>query len=301
MRKHAVLLASCLVGSVLLSGCQKEATGQVAAVVNDEEVTLQEINTELGQAQLPDGVDKKLIQQGALQRILDRRLLAQAARDDGLDQTPEFLARRRQLEDALLVQLLSERLARTTAVPEGAAVDTFMRENPAVFGGRSIITVDRIQFPMPSDPNRLRSLEKDHSMAEVAATLTQMGIKFNRGQAQMDSAALGQERLNRIRALPAGEPFVVPEGNTVTVAVVTGETAQPMQAEQARPVAVQMMRNQSLSDAMRSRLDAEKAKAKIEYQTGFSPPAPTPSPSGSAPAAAAPTTSAPAAAATPSE
>jgi hypothetical protein len=35
-----------------------------------------------------------------------------------------------------------------------------------------------------------------------------------------------------------------------------------------------MMRNQSLADAMRSRLDSEKAEAKIEYQTGFAPPAP---------------------------
>lgn len=289
MRKVAVLWASCLVGSVLLSGCQKEATGQVAAVINDEEVTLQEVNNELGQVQLPQGVDEKQVQQGALQRIVERRLLAQAAREDGIDQTPEFLIRRRQLEDALLVQLLGQRLARTTAVPEGAAVDTYMRQNPAVFAGRTIMTVDRIQFPMPSDVNKLKALEDNHTMEEVAATLQGMGIQFTRGNAQMDSAALGQERLNRIRALPAGEPFVIPEGGGVTVAVVTGERPLPVAADQARPAAVQMMRNQSLADAMRSRLDAEKAKAKIEYQPGFAPPA---APSGSPSAAAAPSAAA---------
>jgi len=273
MRKHAVVWASCLIGSVLLSGCQKEATGQVAAVVNDDEVTLQEVNAELGRIQIPEGVDKQQVQQGALQRIVERRLLAQAARDDGLDKTPDFLIRRRQLEDALLVQLLGEKLGRTTAVPEGAAVDTFMRQNPAVFSGRSILNIDRIQFAMPGDTNKLRSLESAHSMDDVAAKLTQMGIQFQRGGAQMDSAVLGQERLNRIRALPDGEPFVIPENGMVTVAVITGETPQPVPADRARPVAVQMMRNQSLSEAMRSRLDAEKAKAKIEYQPGFAPPA----------------------------
>ncbi len=287
MRKLG-LLAGCLIGSVLLSGCQKEATGQVAAVVNGEEITLQEINTELGQAQLPDGVNKEQVQQAALQRIVERRLLAQAAREDGLDKTPEFLIRRRQLEDALLVQLLGQRLGRTTSVPEGSAVDNFMRENPAVFSGRSILTVDRIQFPMPSDPSKLRALESDHSMEAVAASLDRMGIKFNRGTAQMDSARLGQERLNRIRALPPGEPFVVPEGGLVTVAVVTGETPQPVQSDQGRPVAVQMMRNQSLAEAMRSRLEAEKAEAEIEYQPGFAPPAP--SASGTPAASASPAT-----------
>jgi peptidyl-prolyl cis-trans isomerase C len=273
MRKLGFVWTSCLVGSVMLAGCQKEATGQVAAIINDEEITLQEINTELGQAQIPEGVDKERVQQAALQRIVERRLLAQAAREDGLDKTPEFLVRRRQLEDALLVQLLGERLRRTTSVPEASAVDTYMSQNPAVFGGRAVLTVDRIQFAMPADASKLRALESDHSMDAVAAKLQQMGIEFSRGPAQMDSAALGQDRLNRIRALPEGEPFVIPEGRLVTVAVITGESPRPVQGDAGRPVAVQMMRNKSLTDAMRARLASEKAEAKIEYQSGFAPPA----------------------------
>jgi peptidyl-prolyl cis-trans isomerase C len=284
MRKVGFVLTGCLVGSMLLSACQKEATGQVAAIVNDEEVTLQEINNELGQAQVPEGADKERLQQAALQRIVERRLLAQAAREDGIDQTSEYLIRRRQLEDALLVQLLGQRLGRTTSVPSTAAVDAYMRENPAVFAQRSVLNIDRIQFPLPADPNRLRELEKDRTLDAVAASLQRMGIQFTRGNAQMDSAALGQERLNRIRALPAGEPFVIPEGGLVTVAVITGETARPVEADRARPAAVQMMRNRSLAEAMRARLESEKAKAEIEYQPGFAPPAPSATPSAGAPA-----------------
>ena len=290
MRKLGAVWIGCIIGSALLSGCQKEATGQVAAVVNDEEVTLQEINAELGQIQIPQGVDKTLVQQGALQRVIERRLLAQSARDDGLDKTPDFLIRRRQLEDALLVQLLGERLGRTTAVPAAGAVETFMSENPAVFSGRTILAVDQIQFAMPADAKDLQALQDDHSLDAVAATLQKMGIKFERGTAQMDSAQLGQERMNRIRALPEGEPFVIPQGRVVTVSVVTGETPQPPSDDQARPAAAQMVRNQTLSDAMRTRLDAEKAKAKIQYQPGFAPPAasPTPAPAASPTRAAAP-------------
>jgi peptidyl-prolyl cis-trans isomerase C len=271
--KSAVIKLGVLAGALLLTGCQKEATGQVAAVVNGEEITLQEINAELGQAQLPEGADKTQAQQAALQRIIDRRLLAQAGREDELDQTPEFLIRRRQLEDALLVQLLSQRAGRTASVPDAKAIDAFMSKNPAVFANRTIFTIDRIQFPLPSDPSKLKALENDHSMDAVAATLQRMGIQFTRGSAQMDSAQLGQARLNQIRAMPTGEPFVIPEGGLVTVGVITGATPQPVQSDQARPVAVQMMRNQSLSDAMRQRLESEKAEAKIKYQQGFAPPA----------------------------
>lgn len=271
--KLVVVKLGVLAGALLVAGCQKEATGQVAAVVNGEEITLQEINAELGQAQLPEGSDREQVQQAALQRIIERRLLAQAAREDGLDQSPEFLIRRRQLEDALLVQLLGERAGRTASVPQAKAIEDFMRQNPAVFAGRTIFTVDRIQFPMPSDTTKLNALKDDHSMDAVAATLQRLGIQFTRGGAQMDSAQLGQVRLNQIRAMPEGEPFVIPEGGLVTVAVITGATAQPVSSDQARPAAVQMMRNQALSEAMRQRLQSQKAKSEIEYQQGFAPPA----------------------------
>jgi EpsD family peptidyl-prolyl cis-trans isomerase len=265
---------ACLVGVVLVAGCQKEATGQVAAVVNGEEITLQEVNAELSSMQLPQGVDKTQAQKAALQRIVDRRLLAQAARDDGLDKTPEFLIRRRQLEDALLVQLLSQRVGRSVAVPDAKAIDAFAERNPALFSGRTIFTVDRIQFAAPADTAKLKALQGDHSMDAVASRLRQLGIEFSRDAGQLDSARLGQERLNQIRSLPPGEPFVLAENGVVTVAVITGSKPQPIEGDQARPAAVQLLRNQSLSAAMQQRLEAQKGKAKIEYQDSFSPPAP---------------------------
>jgi len=262
-----------LIAVVVLAGCQKEATGQVAAIVNGDEITLQEVNAEMSTMQLPQGVDKVQVQKAALQRVIDRRLLAQAARDDGLDKTPEFLVRRRQLEDALLVQLLSQRVGRSVAVPDAKAIDAYTKQNPAIFSGRTIFTIDRIQFAVPADPTKLKALQGDHSMDAVASRLQQLGIEFNRDTGQMDSAQLGQDRLDRIRSLPAGEPFVLADNGLVTVAVITGSKPLPIEGDAARPAAVQLLRNQSLTAAMQQRLAAQKAAAKIKYQDAFSPPA----------------------------
>lgn len=266
--KAGLLLAACTV----ISGCAKEATGQVAAVVNGEEVTLQEINAELGAANIPEGADKEAAQQAALQRIVERRLLAQAAEEEGLNQTPEFLLRQRQLEDALLVQLLSQRTERSTQVPDQAAIDRYIAQNDAMFGDRTIFTLDRIQFPVPSDMSRLQVLEDDHSMEEVAATLNRLNIRFSRGPAQMDSLQLGAERLERVRSLPDGEPFVLPENGMITVAVITDATSRPITGEQARPLALRAMRSERVTEALQQRLQTAKAQAEIEYQEGFAPP-----------------------------
>ncbi|MGB3739322.1 MAG: SurA N-terminal domain-containing protein [Pontixanthobacter sp.] len=270
------ILTSALVAAAAfsMSACTQEASGQVAAVVNGDEITLQEINAELAAANVPEGADKKDAQRAALQRIVDRRLIAQAAKDDGLDETPDYLIRRRQLDDALLVQLMSQRTERTAKVPDQAAIDQFIAQNGQLFGQRTIYTVDRIQFATPKDFSRLQILEDAHSMEAVASMLNRLNIEFERGGGQMDSLQLGPERNEQIRALPSGEPFVIPEGNVVTVGVITNTRTEPLTGEDARPVALQMMRARQTNDSLQQRLKTAKSQAEIEYQDGFAPPKP---------------------------
>lgn len=277
-------LSLCLLAGVsLLAACDNAPTGQVAAVVNGEEITLQEVNTELATIPAPEGVDKDQLRQGILNRIVERRLLAQAAREDGLDQTPEFLIRRRQLEDALLIQLLQQKGQRAATVPSEAAIDNYIASNPATFANRAIYTLDRIQFPLPGDLSMLKALEDDTTMDQVAATLDSMGIKYSRGAAQMDSARVGEQRMAQIRALPAGEPFVTPEGGMVTVAVITSSSPQPLAGAESRPVALEAMRAAGTEKSLKARLEAERKEAEITYQEGFDPKAAkTPKPAGSA-------------------
>lgn len=268
---HQRYLCGAVCFTLLLAGCDKEPEGQVAAVVNGEEITLQEINAEVGDANIPEGIDKEVIQKAALSRIIERRLLAQSAREEDLDKTPEYLIRSRQLEESLLVQLLGKKAERTLRVPDQQAVGKYMSENPSMFAERKVFTVDRIQFPLPDNMEQLKSLEDDHSMTAVAAKLDKLGIKFQRGTAKMDSAQLGQKRLDQIRALPDGEPFVIPENGLVTVAVITGESAVSSDGVDMGPMALQALRNQELAKALQERLKQARAKGDIKYQPQFAP------------------------------
>lgn len=265
-------LAPVACSALLLAGCKSEPAGQVAATVDGKEITLSELNAELANVQVPEGANKKLMQQQALQRVIDRKLLANAARADEIDQSPEFIVRRQQLEDALLVQLLARKIARDVKVPNAGDVDKFMAANPNMFEGRQILTVDQIRFAMPARDDYLKPLGDAHSMTEVIAVLDRLGIKYERGTAQIDSAQVTKATLDQIRNVPAGEPFVVPAGGGVTVSVVTGTAAAPFSGENARPVAVNAERNAQLGKKVEDRLRAEKGKAQITYQPGFAPP-----------------------------
>lgn len=265
--------------AVALAGCNKAATGQVVAVVNGDEITLPELNAELAaaqqQGQLPAGADKDAARAAALQRIVDRRLITQAAKADGLDRDPDYLIRQRQMNDGLLVELYAKKAQDTIRVPDATAVDKFIADNPSLFGQRTVFSVDQIRLPA-QDQAFLDALKPLHTMDEIVALMKSRGITYDRRPAKIDSAQVDPRTLAQVQGLPAGEPFVVATPGGIIISVVTGKESTQLTPDQAKPVAAQMARNQNLGNLLNTRLKDAKAKAKIEYQPGYGPAAAKP-------------------------
>ena len=266
-----ISLAATVTIALASAGCSKKPTEQVLAVVNGEEISLPELNAELGNAQVPPNVDKKVVQQQLLQRLVDRRLLAQSAKEQGLDREPSFIVDQRRMTESLLVERLAKKTSDTIAVPSAAEIDKFIAANQSLFAERQLYSVDQIAFATPSDAAKLKALEPAKTMAEVATVLDKLGIKYQRAGRIVDSANVPPEQMNRILSLPKGEPFVVPSNGQVTVNVIVGNKAEPLPDAQARPMAVRALRSQSLAKLGEQRLKDARAKAKIEYQDGFAP------------------------------
>ncbi|MBN8808853.1 MAG: EpsD family peptidyl-prolyl cis-trans isomerase [Sphingomonas sp.] len=263
--------------AVLLAGCHSKPTGQVVATVNGDEITQTELNAELGNMQAGGAnADKAALQKAALERIVERKLLAGAARQDGIDQSPEFIVKRKQLEDALLVQMLAQKIAGGIKTPATGDVDKFISDNSNMFAGRTIFAVDQLQFDTPKRDDYVKELTNAHTMEAVIAVLDKLGIKYQRQNTQVDSAMVPPQMLTQITKLPAGEPFVVPTPGKITVSVITGTKPAPLAGDVARPLAANAVRNNELGKALQQRLTAERGKAQIQYQPGFSAPAGAP-------------------------
>jgi peptidyl-prolyl cis-trans isomerase C len=257
---------------MVTTGCGGKATGQVVAVVNGEEITLEELNTELNGANVPESADKKKVMAQVLQQVIDRRLLAQAAKEQGLDRDPAYLSQQRRMNEDLLVRMFAKKASDSIPVPNAAAIDKYIAEHPTMFAARTRYKIDQLRFDMPADPSQLKQLQGDHSLTAIMASLTKLGIKFERGAGAIDSGAVPAELLKQILALPPGEPFVTPMGRQVLVGVVIGNEPLPVPEAQVRPLAVQSLRNESLGNIGQTRLKQARAVAKIEYQPGYEAP-----------------------------
>jgi len=262
---------SLALAPLLLAGCERKPEGQVVAVVNGDEITQQEVAEELKGTQLPQGADQAAVQRAAVQSLVQRRLLARAARDDGVEKDPAFLVQRKQLEDRLLVQFLAQRSARTMAKPDIGEVNAYMAANPGAFADRAIWTVNRLQFAEPKDPAVMKAIAGEHSIDAIVATLRSAGVRFSQDVGQLESAAVTTEVYNKILALPPGEPFVQTKNGVVSVGAVIGKQPAPLTGDAAVAAATDRLLAQRVNSRLESRLKTLKAAAKIEYQKGFAP------------------------------
>lgn len=266
-------LALCAASAMLATGgCTKKVGGQVVAVVNNQEITQGEVNAELGGRQIPPGADRRAVMGQLVQQIVDRKLLAGKARDQGLDKSPVYLAQVQRAQDTVLINLLASNAAKAAPVPDAAAAQRFMADNPSLFAGRKRYALDQLVFAAKPDAGLEAKLRPAKTMAEVEAVLTGAGVRFQRTSTQMDTAALPPPVAAKIASLPPGEPFVVPQNGQVIVNVIRSAEPVPMPAGQAGPAAVELLRRQTVEQAMRKQVEQARGAATITYSPDVAPP-----------------------------
>ena len=268
MRK-SLIMACVLAGAI--AGCDRKAEGQTVAVVNGEEITSAELNAELSRINIPAGIDKDKARAQILQAMVDRRLLAQQAKTDGIDKTPDFLNRERRGTEDLLIQMMAARQMNTAQLPSATQISDFQTGHPELFAKRETWTMDQLAYQTPTDPAALKRIADAGSMDAMVAALTQSGIPFNRAKSKVNTAAVPHEMWVRIDALSPGRPFIVPNGpRSVANAILSREPAVPS-ADEARSLAVQAIRQTDGRKLMETRLKSLRSTAKIDYKTGFAP------------------------------
>lgn len=259
--------------AAISSGCTKKAEGQTVAVVNGDEITTAELNAELAAAKLPVGVDGARARSQILQSIIDRDLLAQDARKSGIDKSPEFLQRQRQMTQNLLIGMLADREGGSAQLPSDSEVAQFEAAHPQAFAQHELWNLDQLRFAMPP-PGPIRDeLNKTKTLPELAKVLSDNHIAATPAKRQIDSSAVPDDMYAKITKLAPGEPFIVAMGTQAVASAITSRDPQPLIGDDAKPQAVAAMRKQQTQNLLQNRLKELRSSAKIDYKAGFAPPA----------------------------
>jgi len=266
---------------VLLSACDSggQPSGQVAATVDGTEVTRSQIGVELAASGYGAGgaenAGKDAAGRQALGAIVDRTILAAAARERGLDDTPEGAMALQRASDLALVDLLRQDLLKSVPRPSQDEARQFVKDHPDMFDRRFISVVDQLVVPSVSQPI-LEKLKPLNDLASIQAVLQAGKVPFQRTMGSVDSLTLDPQVVKAIAALGVGDVYIMPAGAGVRINAVRSREAFPVTGGEAERAAREIVFGQRVNGQTNTLFESILAKGrdKVRYADGFKPSAP---------------------------
>jgi peptidyl-prolyl cis-trans isomerase C len=268
--KYGIIAA--VVVACLASGCTRKAEGQTVAVVNGDEITVPDLNFALNLAKVPEGANKAEGRNKVLQQLVDRRLLAEQAKKEGIDKSPDYLNRERRMDEDLLISMLADRRLKTTQLPSDREIQTYIATHPEMFANRETWALDQLVFATPTDAGLKRDIQNAHSIDQLMTVLQNHKVAYTRQKNRLDTAVVPPELFSKLRAVPDGEPFAVIAGNRMIANAIAEKEAHPLTGDAAKPAAAEAIRKTQTAKALESLLKSLRDSSKVEYQSGYGPP-----------------------------
>lgn len=290
--QYAVALAA--LACVSLAACGGgQPKGQVVAKVGKEEVTVLDLQSALAGFRAPNATARKAAEQQALNAIVQRKILAQAARKQKLDKTPEFARQQQQLMETLVVRDWQERLVKSVPTPNSDEVQQFIAQHPDLYGARKIFAVDVVRFVAPNDPALAKALQPLNSLDQVRTALTERKIPFGNAATQIDAFAVDPRLVDQLLKLKADDIFILPQANNqAIVGHITGVRVEPVANDAATRHATEYLRRTRVQETVQRQFGSVVAQGMkgVTYAKGYEPPAPpkAPTKAGAPPAATQP-------------
>jgi EpsD family peptidyl-prolyl cis-trans isomerase len=257
-------IGMALAAAALLAGCSSGGKDDpVLAKVGAEQVTASQVETEMRAAGVANPSDPAL-RKAALDQIVVRKLMAQAAREEKLTQTREAMILKAAAVESHEAGLERTAILAKVAKPTPAEADAFVKAHPEMFAERTGYLIERLTVPTPPDPALIEALKPTKTLEAAEAVLKSRNIAYRRGVDQLDTLRAAPQLTAAIRGLPAGEPFVLPEGGGFIIGVVRGSKVQPVPPADAAKIAGELILAQRSAKAMQDRLEALK-KDKVSY------------------------------------
>jgi peptidyl-prolyl cis-trans isomerase C len=284
-RITAIILATACLG---LSSCglahkifkPKAPTGQVVATVDGKEITMLEMRAEMSRLGITDPNAQKSAQRAVVTELVNRRVIANAARKQGIDKTPDFAVQKQQVEDNLLITALEKKLVDAIPAPSADEAQRYIAANPNLFADRKVFVVDQLNMAKPG-PDTLKALGPLHSLDDVERVLTEQKVAFQKGTTKVDALTLDPHLLSSILALPEHEVFIIPNGNAVIANQIKSFTVEPLTGDAATAFATKALTAQRRSEAVAKQFRSivQGASKDVAYNKAFAP-----APAGAAPA-----------------
>lgn len=300
-------LVPAVVAAALLTGCfggdddKPKGATQAAARINDQEVTVHQINLVLERQQglKPEQADAASRQ--ILESLIDQEVAVQKAEESKLDRDPKIVQMLDATRRGLLARAYYEKAAAAAVSgPTTEEVKKYFDANPGLFSERRIYMLQEftIQGEAAQTGDLQAKLQATEGVQAFADTLKASGLKFAVNQVTQPAESLPLALVGRISALKDGQAIYEQGKGGMKAILVVASRAQPLTFDQAKPLIERFLTETKRGEWLKTHVKELRTAAKVEYVGKFADkpasapgaaaaPAPVVAPAPEAPASAA--------------
>lgn len=259
--------------ALLATACseQKKFATQVVARVNDDEISIHQVNNAL--AQLPnvpaDGTGK--VREEILTKLVNQQLAVQQAEQQRIDRSPEVMMLIDEARREILTRAYLSRLISGLPRPSEEDIKKFYESHPQLFSQRRIYKLREISLETPNPPVAdLKALAQGKSVEEIVGWLQKQGIAYTMRSGTRAAEEIPLNVLPELAAYKDGQTGILPlTPQSVLVMHLDSSQVAPMDEKTALQRIPAYLANEQAKLAITSDLERLKAKATIQYLGEF--------------------------------
>lgn len=270
-----MFLLPLLIGVAVSFGCgkneEKKVATQVAAKVNSDEITVNQINNVLSRTPNIPPEAAERAKRDILNRLIDQQLARQQAVEKKLDRSPGVVQAIEAARTEILARAYGEQIAAAQPKPTPEEVKKYYAEHPELFAQRRLFNIEEITFEAKEGvTGGLRErLAKFRSMPEIATWLNTQGVKFGANRGARAAEQIPLEILPKLHAMKDGQIQLFENAAGGQIIRLAASKADPVTEQVAAPRIQQYLFNRRSSEAVAAEMKRIKAGAKIQYVGEF--------------------------------
>jgi EpsD family peptidyl-prolyl cis-trans isomerase len=262
-RVAACRTAALLVMVLALSACgnKQKAASQSIVKVNDDEITVHQLNAELERLNAPN-VSRKDVLDG----LIARQLLTDQAEKQKIDRDPRIMQAIERSREQILAQAYLQTKTNNVPKPGETEIRDFYEKNPQLFAQRKQFDTRELNIETRDlTPELAAKMNSAHSLDEVQNWLQAHQVKFTPVDATRTSAELPKEVVDAVSKMAPGSLFTVKQGDKSQLIELQEIRNVPLTLDVARPKIIEFLTLQKAKEAADAEISRLRAAAKIEY------------------------------------
>ena len=268
-----VIFAISCATVTLLASCDKKGAenngevklGQSIVRVNDDEITIHQLNLELQRANIQPA-QQEVASKQIVKSLIDRQILVQEAAKAKLDRNPNIMQAVENAKAQILAQAYLE--SKVPAVtPTDAEVIAYRSQHPEIFSNRKVYVMDELTFVV--DKANVQSVQALSQVAktveDVTAWLDTHQIKYSRANAAHAAETVPKELLEKFTKMVVGDLIFINGNGRTLVGRMSEIKDMPISDADAKPLVERILAGEKRKAAAESEMARLRASAKIEF------------------------------------